>query len=97
MYLGQIVEEGETGRIFSSPQHPYTQALLSAIPSVDPMRRGTAPPVLGDVPSPSDPPSGCHFHTRCSSVMDRCRDEAPPLYDVDCGRSRCFLAETQKP
>jgi oligopeptide/dipeptide ABC transporter ATP-binding protein len=71
----------------------YTQGLLAAIPSIDPMRRGAPPPVLGDVPSPSDPPSGCRFHTRCPLVMDRCRQEPPGVYEVGEGSSRCFLAE----
>ncbi len=93
MYLGKIVEQGPTSRIFESPAHPYTQALLAAIPSLDPDRRGGAPPVLGDVPSPSDPPSGCYFHTRCDAAMDRCREEAPRLFELAQGRSRCFLAE----
>ncbi len=93
MYLGKIVEQGPTERIFESPAHPYTKALLSAIPSIDPARRGAAPPVLGDVPSPSDPPKGCHFHPRCSEVMDRCRVDAPPVVTLPEGESRCFLSE----
>jgi oligopeptide/dipeptide ABC transporter ATP-binding protein len=94
MYLGEIVELGPTERIFEAPAHPYTKVLLAAIPSVDPACRGGAPPVLGDVPSPSDPPSGCHFHTRCGAVMDRCRKQAPPMRPVDGGgASRCFLPE----
>ncbi len=94
MYLGKIVEQGATERIFASPAHPYTQALLAAIPSIDPTRRGETPPVLGDVPSPRDPPPGCHFHTRCPAVMDRCKREVPPMLEVAGGRSRCFLAES---
>jgi peptide/nickel transport system ATP-binding protein len=93
MYLGKIVEQGPTERIFNAPAHPYTKGLLAASPSIDPARRGAVPAVLGDVPSPSDPPAGCHFHTRCDVVMDRCRTQAPPLYEIEGGRSRCFLAE----
>jgi len=94
MYLGKIVEQGPTARIFESPAHPYTEGLLAAIPSIDPARRGGAPPVLGDVPSPSDPPPGCHFHTRCPVVMDRCRSEAPRLLEIESGAARCFLRES---
>lgn len=92
MYLGQIVESGPTEQIFTDPRHPYTKGLLEAVPSVDPARRGGAPPVEGDVPSPSDPPSGCYFHTRCPAVMERCRSEAPSVTVSGDRTTRCFLA-----
>jgi oligopeptide/dipeptide ABC transporter ATP-binding protein len=93
MYLGKIVESGPTEQIFSSPQHPYTRGLLDAVPSADPGARGRVVPVLGDVPSPSNPPSGCHFHTRCSQVMERCSREVPGPVGVGEVTVRCFLAE----
>jgi peptide/nickel transport system ATP-binding protein len=95
MYLGKIVESGTTEQIFTDPRHPYTQALLAAVPSVDPERRGGAPPVTGDVPSPSNPPSGCHFHTRCPAVMERCRREVPPVYEAHGRGTRCFLEDPE--
>jgi peptide/nickel transport system ATP-binding protein len=93
MYLGQLVEVGETERLFEAPRHPYTQGLLASIPSVDPARRGVAARVAGDVPSPADPPPGCRFHTRCPRVFERCRVEMPGAYPVGDGVSRCFLAD----
>jgi peptide/nickel transport system ATP-binding protein len=93
MYLGQIVEEGATERIFRDPRHPYTRALLAAVPSLDPAHRGVSVRLLGDVPSPSAPPPGCRFHTRCPEVFDRCRVEEPASYPVADGVSRCFLCD----
>jgi peptide/nickel transport system ATP-binding protein len=93
MYVGQIVEEGGTERIFEDPRHPYTRALLAAVPSVDPARRGVQVRLAGDVPSPSAPPPGCRFHTRCPEVFDRCRVEEPRSYPVSDGASRCFLCD----
>jgi len=93
MYLGEIVEEAETERLFADPQHPYTEGLLAAVPSADPARRGIAARVLGDVPSPANPPAGCRFHTRCPEVFDRCRKESPGFFAVGEGGSRCFLRE----
>lgn len=69
MYLGDLVESGETDEIFSDPKHPYTQSLLSSIPSPDPLRRTEFVPLRGDVPNPTDPPSGCRFHPRCPLII----------------------------
>jgi len=94
MYLGQIVEEAETERLFREPRHPYTRALLAAIPSIDPARRGVQARLRGDVPSPARPPTGCRFHTRCPEVFERCSREEPLLYpQPGGGASRCFLAD----
>ena len=93
MYLGEIVEEASSERLFEDPQHPYTRALLSAIPSADPARRGLGARLEGDVPSPANPPQGCRFHPRCPVAFERCGRELPPLVPLPDGVSRCFLAE----
>ncbi|MED4126952.1 MULTISPECIES: ABC transporter ATP-binding protein [Shouchella] len=79
MYLGKIVEMGDKKSVFDNPQHPYTKALLSAIPSTDPNTKKDRIILKGDVPSPIDPPSGCRFHTRCPFATDKCRTENPEL------------------
>jgi peptide/nickel transport system ATP-binding protein len=79
MYLGRIVEAGPAAAIFRRPQHPYTQALLRAMPSMDPDRRSTAPPLTGDPPNPIDPPSGCRFRTRCAFAEPICATASPEL------------------
>ena len=79
MYLGKIVEMGDKRQIFSAPMHPYTRALLSAVPVPDPKVKRERIILTGDVPSPINPPKGCRFNTRCPYVFDRCRSEEPPL------------------
>jgi len=79
MYLGKIVEMAPRQQIFAVPRHPYTKALLSAVPVPDPTVRRTPMILKGDVPSPINPPSGCRFHTRCPFVFNRCRTEEPEL------------------
>ena len=86
MYLGQVVESGPAEALYDEPLHPYTQALLASVPSGDPNRRMKAPPLSGDPPSPIDPPSGCHFRTRCPFVMDRCTTEVPQLLEANGSR-----------
>ncbi|MFY7835051.1 MAG: oligopeptide/dipeptide ABC transporter ATP-binding protein [Novosphingobium sp.] len=92
MYLGQIVEEAPTAAIFRTPAHPYTVALLSTNPSIDPARRQKRIVVKGEIPSVVNPPSGCRFHTRCPVAQDRCSSEAPELRASAPGRSvRCHF------
>jgi peptide/nickel transport system ATP-binding protein len=77
MYLGTLVESAPTRKLFDNPSHPYTKALLSSIPSLDPNDRGKAQKLQGEIPSPANPPPGCKFHTRCPIAEDRCRTEVP--------------------
>ena len=94
MYLGKIVEIAERRALFANPRHPYTRALLSAVPVPDPTAKRDRIILTGDVPSPINPPSGCRFHTRCPYVFDRCRTEEPVLRDVGEGqRTACHLDE----
>ncbi|MDB5516750.1 MAG: peptide transporter substrate-binding protein [Tardiphaga sp.] len=83
MYLGKIVEMASRQQIFTAPRHPYTKALLSAVPVPEPGAARKAIILKGDVPSPIDPPSGCRFHTRCPYVFDRCRSEEPQLRSTE--------------
>jgi oligopeptide/dipeptide ABC transporter ATP-binding protein len=94
MYLGAIVELGETERLFSAPKHPYTQALLAAAPDLDPAKRGRVAAARGELPSPFELPSGCPFHPRCPHVFDRCRVERPLLTPHPGGDlAACHLAD----
>ncbi len=83
MYLGQLVEIAPTKKLFATTRHPYTKALLSAIPHLDPDAEKIAIKLEGEIPSPIDPPSGCKFHTRCPYVQDRCKAETPELRKRD--------------
>ena len=82
MYLGRIVEKGPVEAIFESPRHPYTRALIEAVPVPDPRQPHDMAPLEGETPSPVSPPSGCSFHTRCPFVIDECRSTVPVLEDV---------------
>ena len=86
MYLGKIVEIAPKKAIFTRPQHPYTEALLEAVPVPDPTRRKQRRVLTGDVPSPINPPPGCRFHTRCPYAEARCKVEEPPLKEVAPGQ-----------
>ncbi len=79
MYLGRLVETAPTRQLFSAPKHPYTKALLSAIPSLDPDDRGNVEKLEGEIPSPTNPPPGCKFQTRCRFAIDICRSQEPKL------------------
>ena len=93
MYVGQLVELAPTDEIFRRPQHPYTAALMRAVPIADPRVRATDGILGGEVPSPAAPPSGCYFHPRCRHAVARCRTEAPALREISPGRfTRCHLA-----
>ena len=83
MYLGRIVEDGPSDVIYKKPMHPYTQALISAIPEPDPTVKKEKQVLEGDVPSPIHPPSGCHFHPRCFYAQDKCRKETPKLRQIE--------------
>ena len=92
MYLGRIVELGDKRSVFANPQHPYTEALLSAVPVPEPAAISQRIVLQGDVPSPINTPAGCHFHTRCPYAMARCRQEAPLMRQLQPGHfAACHL------
>jgi oligopeptide/dipeptide ABC transporter ATP-binding protein len=94
MYLGKIVEIAGRAALFAQPQHPYTEALLSAVPVPDPDAAKKRIILRGDVPSPINPPSGCRFHTRCPYAFDRCKTEEPLLQEIRPGHSAaCHLRD----
>ncbi|EME7461825.1 ATP-binding cassette domain-containing protein [Staphylococcus pseudintermedius] len=94
MYLGHILEQGPAEEIYENPSHPYTKALISAIPEIDPRQRKERILLEGDLPSPSDPPSGCPFHTRCPVAEARCAEVKPPSVEVSANHyAACVLLE----
>ena len=96
MYLGKPVEQGNRDALFANPQHPYTQALLSATPVPEPGRKHERIVLKGELPSPIDPPAGCAFNPRCPHVFDKCRQAAPKLVQTEGTQSACFLSEPEK-
>jgi oligopeptide/dipeptide ABC transporter ATP-binding protein len=98
MYLGRLVETAPTRKLFAAPRHPYTKALFSAIPSLDPDDRGSAQKLTGEIPSPTNQPSGCKFHTRCPFAVDHCKQVEPKLetdgsgHDIACHRWKELMA-----
>lgn len=97
LYLGRVMEIADSDDLFSSPKHPYTQALLNAVPDPDPQREANraVQPLRGEVPNPSNPPSGCVFHTRCPVAENRCKTTTPPLEAIAKYHSAaCWLAKT---
>lgn len=97
MYLGNFVEVGEKEKIYSNPMHPYTQALLSAVPVPDPMAKRERILLEGSIPSAHKPPTGCKFHTRCPKCMECCKTQAPERYEVDDGHYvYCHLYDKER-
>jgi len=97
MYLGRIVEEGPVDALYASAHHPYTQALLSASPTMDPALRRRRIVLEGDIPSPLDPPSGCRFRTRCRHAMEICATAEPEANEIDRLTVRCYLTHPPGP
>lgn len=98
MYLGKIVENANSDQLFANPLHPYTQALISAVPDPDPQFEAgrQIAPLQGEVPSPMDPPGGCVFHPRCSVAIEKCKTTAPALEELEPGQfAACFVAQDQ--
>jgi len=94
MYLGKIVEMAEAKALIRTPQHPYTQALISAVPEVDPETKRQRIVLPGDVPSPIHPPLGCPFHPRCPVAEARCKTDVPPFREISSSHwAACHLAK----
>lgn len=96
MYLGHIVEQGPSDEIYNNPKHPYTQALISAIPEIDPEKRKESILLTGDLPSPANPPTGCPFHTRCPIAQEACKTTKPKYKEVSQNHfAACLLIEEE--
>ena len=96
MYLGKIVERAPAELVFDNPRHPYTKALLSSVPEIDPAKRHERTILAGDVPSPVDPPPGCHFHPRCPLAQPACSASEPPLLAVESSHLvKCFVVQKE--
>ena len=93
MYLGRVVETGPKAMVYARPLHPYTQALLSATPSIHPEDRRIKIKIQGELPSPLKPPTGCGFHKRCPFAIERCSQEEPALRPMDQRQVACHRAE----
>ncbi len=94
MYLGNIQESAPSEKLYKTPMHPYTQALLAACLTLDPDVEKERVPIKGETASPLNPPSGCHFHPRCPHATDKCKQSSPSLVEVEPGHLvRCFLYE----
>lgn len=93
MYLGKIIEQGSSAQLYGSPAHPYSKALLAAVPDPDPRmeRQRSRVPLTGDIPSPTNPPSGCRFRTRCPIAVSQCADQPPPVHVLAEGHSAACL------
>jgi len=97
MYLGEVAEIGPAERLYSEPRHPYTEALLAAMPSLDPDRRTLEAPLAGDPPNPIDPPPGCRFHTRCASAFGPCASKVPAPHSLGGGHvAACHLNSSKE-
>ena len=101
MYLGRIVERGNVDEVLQSPRHPYTQALLSAVPQIDSQQGVSVIRLEGDMPSPANPPEGCHFHPRCSQILAQCKHSYPEsvrlseTHSVNCFRVGHYAATSR--
>jgi peptide/nickel transport system ATP-binding protein len=97
MYVGKLVELADTESLYYNPKHPYTEALMAAVPKPDPRRRDRPIKLPGEVASPANPPSGCYFHPRCRYVQEICKTDAPPLLEVEpLHFSACHFADSLK-